>query len=69
MRKSFITIIICSYLVSYSFSQERQQTLNSAEDIEQEIEAQNETIKKLQRFKISGYVQAQYQWGEKDIFH
>jgi len=52
MKKSIIAIIIYSCLASYGFAQEN--------------DAQNEVLKKLQRLKISGYIQTQYQWGEED---
>ena len=44
--------MICSCFVSYGFAQEN--------------DAQSEVLKKLQRLKVSGYIQTQYQWGEED---
>ena len=52
MGKNIFTLMICSCLVGSSFAQDSN--------------SQNEALKKLQRLKVSGYIQTQYQWGEEN---
>ncbi len=40
--------------------------LTETEKLEQRTQALESAVKKLQKLKISGYIQAQYQWGEED---
>ena len=65
MRKSIIIFMVCSCLVDNGFAQD-QQVSRLIEKIQSDNDVQNEAIKKMQRFKISGYIQTQYQWGEED---
>ena len=64
MKRSIIIFMICSCLMSNGFAQEQQ--VSGSIEKESVNEVQNEAIKKLQRLKISGYIQTQYQWGEED---
>lgn len=50
-------------MLSNGFAQGQTERL---EKLEQENKTQTEAIKKLQKLKVSGYVQTQYQWGEEN---
>ena len=62
--KSIVTVFGCLCLVTASFAQEVE--LTPIEVLEQKTLTIEESLKILQKFKVSGYVQTQYQWGEKD---
>ena len=78
MKKYIITISCCLGFFSNGFAQENQGVLNASENpAEQALTAlssqeatinaaQNEVIMKLQRLKVTGFIQTQYQWGEAD---
>lgn len=40
--------------------------LSQTEKLDQKIQFLENALKSLQKFKVSGYIQTQYQWGEKD---
>ena len=65
MKKSIITVLSCSLLISNIFAQKQEYGSDLSGNTEQD-KALGETIKKLQKLKVSGYIQTQYQWGEKD---
>ncbi len=44
----------------------QEPVLTSTEKLEQKNQFLEEGLKILQKFKVSGYIQTQYQWGEKD---
>ena len=50
-------------MLSNGFAQGQTERL---EKLEQENKTQTEAIKKLQKLKVSGYVQTQYQWGKEN---
>ena len=60
--KKIIALFCSLFLFTASFAQQKEVEATSPEKLEQLDEA----VKKLQKLKISGYVQAQSQWGEKD---
>ena len=62
--KSIVTVLCCLFLATSSFAQEIE--LTPMEMLEQRTQTIEETLKALQKFKVSGYIQTQYQWGEKD---
>jgi len=62
--KSIVTVLSCLFLAIASFAQEFE--LTPAEALEQRAQTIEESLKVLQKFKVSGYIQTQYQWGEKD---
>jgi len=64
--KSVLTGFCCLCLVSAGFAQEYEPGLTSIENLEQKVQIIEEFLETRQRFKVSGYIQAQYQWGEKD---
>lgn len=63
MKKKVIAVFACLCMLSSAFAQE---TGSKIDQVEQENKTQNEAIKKLQRLKVSGYVQGQFQWGEEN---
>ncbi|MDL2222803.1 hypothetical protein LJB98_01730 [Bacteroidales bacterium OttesenSCG-928-M11] len=68
MKKKIITVLSCLCLLGSAFAQEQLESNSSEkriEQLEQENKAQNEALKKLQKLKISGYIQGQYQWGQE----
>ena len=65
MRSSVI-VCCCLCLATVSFAQEQEPEFALAEKLEQKTQAIEESLKAFQKLKISGYVQTQYQWGEKD---
>ena len=69
MKKIIITALFYFCILSSSFAQEQQSgtgLTEKQEQVEQKINTQDEIIKKIQNFKISGFIQAQYQWGEEE---
>ena len=63
--KRIITLYCCLCLVAAGFAQEEPE-LSPVERLEQQNAVIDETLNVLKRFKVSGYIQTQYQWGEKD---
>ena len=68
MKKRVITVLSCLCLLSNVFAQEHTENdlAERLAKLEQESKKQNDALLKLQKLKISGYIQAQYQWGQKD---
>ena len=69
MYKKFIfTGLCCLCLLNNASAQEpvEKSSVERIEKLEQENETQNKVIQKLQKLKVSGYVQAQYQWGQEE---
>ena len=62
--KSIVKLFCCLCLTTSAFAQEQELPL--IEKLEQRTEALEESIKALQKLKVSGYIQTQYQWGEKE---
>lgn len=62
-RISIILSCLIFYLVGYS---QQGPELNSLEQLEQQVETQGEAIKQLQKLKVTGYVQPQFQYLGKD---
>lgn len=68
MKKKVFTVLSCLCLISNVFAQEQSGTdpIEKIEKLEQESKTQNEAIKRLQKLKVSGYIQAQFQWGQEN---
>jgi phosphate-selective porin len=67
MLKNKIVVILCCLCISTGIqAQLKEQELTPKETTEQKIESPENTARKLQKFNVSGYLQSQYQWGEKD---
>jgi Phosphate-selective porin len=62
--KSILTVFCCLSLATVCFAQEVE--LTPIETLEQRTQTIDESLKVLQKLKVSGYIQTQYQWGEKD---
>jgi len=51
----------------FSFSTFAQEVeLTPLEELQQETDALQNAVDKLKKFKVSGYIQGQYQWGQED---
>jgi phosphate-selective porin len=60
-----ISIVLCNLAIStVGFAQEQE--LNPVEKLEVKSEFLESAIKTLQKFKVSGYIQTQYQYAETD---
>ena len=62
--KSIATVVCCLCLATASFAQELE--LTPTEVLEQRTQMVEESLKTLQKLKVSGYIQTQYQWGEQN---
>ena len=62
--KNVVIVFCCLSLAMVSFAQEAELTPTTV--LEHRMQAIDESLKVLQKFKVSGYIQTQYQWGEKD---
>lgn len=65
MKKTTL-LLGCLLAGSMSFAQEQETELTTVEKLEQQTQSLESAVKSLQKLKISGYVQAQYQDGQKD---
>ena len=63
-RKSIFTVLCCLCLATAGFAQEVE--LTPIEQLEQRTVSVEEAVNALKKFKVSGYIQGQFQWGEKD---
>ena len=62
-----VVILLCNLLFSVtSFAQMQETELSANEKQEQKNEALENAIKALQKLKVSGYIQGQFQYGEED---
>lgn len=66
LNKKVITFICGLFLSATIFAQSPQSDTSRVQTLEQKTSDVESSVRKLQRFKVSGYVQAQYQFGEKD---
>ena len=62
--KRILTVFCCLSFATLSFAQDVE--LTPIEELEYKTQAIDESLRVLQKFKVSGYIQTQYQWGEKD---
>ncbi len=62
-----ITILLgCLLALTTTFAQQQEPELTPFEKLEQQVESQEDAVKILQKLKVSGCIQAQYQHGEKN---
>lgn len=66
MKKSIVILFCCLSVMTATFAQQEEPELTPMEKLEQKTETLENAIIKLQKLKVSGYVQTQYQYGEKD---
>ena len=62
--KSIVKLFCCLCLTTSAFAQEQEIPL--IEQLEQKTQTLEESIEVLQKLKVSGYIQTQYQWGKKE---
>lgn len=63
----FIAVFTCWICLSAStFAQQDKPKSDHIEKTESEINEHDKIIKKLQKLKVSGYLQTQYQWGQEN---
>lgn len=59
--------VLCGFCLSaMSFAQSQEADTNRFEVMKQKTQALEEEVKGLKKFKVSGYIQGQYQWGEEN---
>ena len=64
MKKSILILFVCTVITAALTAQEVE--LSPVEQLEQRTETLEGAVKILQRFKVSGYIQTQYQYCETD---
>lgn len=62
--KKWIISLICSLSLTICLAQEEVEE-GLIEKLQNQTTEQNEILKKLQKLKVSGYIQTQYQWGQE----
>ncbi|MDR3047940.1 MAG: hypothetical protein LBU51_10115 [Bacteroidales bacterium] len=65
-RKQLAILFCCLSMTTVAFAQQEETELTPMEKLEQRTGTLEDAVRKQQKFKLSGYVQAQYQWGEQD---
>ena len=63
MKKTFAFVLVSAFAVTAATAQETP--ANSAAGIEKRVAALESNLGKSNNLKVSGYIQAQYQWGEE----
>ena len=61
-----ISILLTCLIIFIVAHAQQEPELNSLEQLEQQVKMQDESIKVLQKLKVSGYIQPQFQYLEKD---
>jgi len=62
-----IAILLSSLLICvYGYSQQKEYDTEKIGALEQEIRLLNDAVRSLQKLKVSGYIQTQYQYAETD---
>ncbi|HLW06927.1 MAG TPA: hypothetical protein VKY45_05130, partial [Marinilabiliaceae bacterium] len=57
-----LAVILTSTAV---FAQQQKEELSPLNKLEQQTQALEYAVSNLQKLKVSGYIQTQYQWGEE----
>lgn len=65
LKKIFLFVYFLSVSCSITVLSQNEQN-NGTEDLEDRVQALENVVKKLNKLKISGYLQTQFQYGEKD---
>ncbi len=63
--KRISILFSCLFIFIASYAQQEPE-LNPLNELEQQAQMQDDAIKILQKLKVSGYIQTQYQYGEKN---
>ena len=64
--KKMTILLGCLFIYAVVFAQQQEPELAPVEKLEQQTQSIEESVIKLQKFKVSGYIQTQFQYGEKD---
>lgn len=64
--KRIVIILGCLFLCVTGYTQQREVGAERLEALEQKIQLLDDAVKTLQKFKVSGYIQTQYQFAEVD---
>ena len=60
------SVLLCSlFLFSLGFAQQQEPEQVLIKKSKKQTKASSDTVANLQKFEVSGYIQSQYQWGEK----
>jgi len=62
--KGIIVLVCCSCMSISVFAQLQEPELSNVEILDQKVSVLQSVIASLQKFKVSGYIQTQYQYGE-----
>lgn len=65
MKKN-ILILAVLFTPTVAFAQQHQEGAAPEETLEQKIQTVEQVVSNLQKLKVSGYIQNQYQWGEQN---
>jgi phosphate-selective porin len=65
MKKKMIALLALSSLLSRGVAQDDEKVTQLG-NLTQQIETREQSVEKRQKLKISGYIQTQFQYGEKD---
>lgn len=63
--KKITTLICCLLLATTGFAQQQEPEQTPTEKLEQQTLILTDAVAALQKLKVSGYIQTQYQWGER----
>lgn len=63
--KRISILLNCLLIYTIIYAQQKFE-INPVEQLEKQVKMQDEAIKSLQKLKVSGYIQNQYQYGQKD---
>lgn len=66
MKKTIKLLCCILCFTTATVAQQNDEAVKSLEQLEQQVESHENAIKQLKQFKVSGYVQTQFQYGEKN---
>jgi|SRR5690554_2856350 len=64
MKKNFFSLAVI-LTSTVAFAQQQKEELSPLNKLEQQTQALEYAVSNLQKLKVSGYIQTQYQWGEE----
>lgn len=65
MKTKKITLFLCVLLLGITIVNAQEAEPTPFEDLQQKVQSIENDVLKLKKLKVSGYIQSQYQWGEK----
>ncbi len=66
MKTNKITGLICAMVLATVPAVAQEAELTPLEELQQQTALLESEVAKLKKFKVSGYIQGQYQWGQED---